>query len=69
MGILRGKYYGLGRRRRRWVRTLKRVISSVAAKKLIDSKRKPTKSTLSSRETKAYHPNLFHAIGNNFNFK
>ena len=48
---------------------MKRVISSVAAKKLIDSKRKPTKSTLSSKETKAYHPNLFHAIGNNFNFK
>ena len=51
------------------MRTLKRVISSVAAKKLVDSKRKPTKSTLSSEETKAYHPNLFHAIGKNFNLK
>mmetsp|Transcript_34486 Transcript_34486/g.62028 ORF Transcript_34486/g.62028 Transcript_34486/m.62028 type:complete len:685 (-) Transcript_34486:87-2141(-) len=63
-----GKYDGLGRRRRRWVRTLRRVVSSVAAKKLIESKRKPTKSTL-SKETKAYHPNLFQAIRNEYNFK
>mmetsp|Transcript_45309 Transcript_45309/g.95060 ORF Transcript_45309/g.95060 Transcript_45309/m.95060 type:complete len:683 (+) Transcript_45309:177-2225(+) len=75
-----GRYDGLGRRRRRWVRSLMRVSSSMATAKkktpVESKKRKPTtKSTPSSsaKETKKAtnypQPNLFRAIRNQYNFK
>lgn len=66
-----GKYDGLGRRRRRWVRTLRRVSSlssvGVAAKKSIEKKRQLT--TLLAKDTKSYHPSLLRAIKDQYNFK
>jgi len=73
-----GKYDGLGRRRRRWVRTLRRVSSSVpvssvaAKKKLMDAKKqKESSTTLTSKESvaKTHHPNVFRAIRDQYNFK
>ncbi|KAL7526541.1 hypothetical protein ACHAXR_003371 [Thalassiosira sp. AJA248-18] len=78
-----GKYDGLGRRRRRWVRTLKRVssLSSVGAavsakKSILDAKKRKATKKITKDKTKAaaaaaatYQPNLFRAIKDTYNFK
>lgn len=74
-----GKYDGLGRRRRRWVRTLRRISSSsgslssivvpASTKKSIDANKKKQKSTTVANKAKVHHPNLLRAIREQYNFK
>ncbi|KAL7546066.1 hypothetical protein ACHAWF_009405 [Thalassiosira exigua] len=67
-----GKYDGLGRRRRRWVRTLKRVSildSSSSGKKSANGMNRGTSMTL-VRDSRAKHqPSLLRAMKDQFNFK
>jgi len=68
-----GKYDGLGRRRRRWVRALKRVSSGSvsakgeAAKRTIDTKNK--KKSTKTKGMKTHHPGLIRAVRDQYNFK
>ncbi|KAL3770317.1 hypothetical protein ACHAW5_003445 [Stephanodiscus triporus] len=68
-----GRYDGLGRRRRRWVRSLIRMRSasigaaSVAGEKSFDSRKK--KHTTSNKSKQSHKPSMLRAMQDQYNFK
>lgn len=68
-----GRYDGLGRRRRRWVRSLIRMRSasvgaaSVAGKKSFDARKK--KHTTSNKSKQSHKPSMLRAMQDQYNFK